>query len=507
MVNILIATYSAYPRVGGRSTYIRGLMNELEHRGHRVDLIAHAPGLCEIYQSSGRRVDKQPIREQVVPIVDRYFDRHFPSATDWIRWREIERCTFETAIRRFNLTDYDIVHAQDILSARCLYRIKPNDVPLIVTYHNVKSREWAVNETLKHPMEMAFVRREEAVSALHADAVIFPCRWLQTAFLHQNFLVKNPHLIPYGVDGQFVESPIPTPRHTKPLIACPARLVPIKGHAYLLDALQILKSRGFHFQCWLIGDGVLRDGLAALCRGKNLVEEVHFLGNQDNVPTLLSQSDIVVLPTLHDTLPFAIMEAQLAGKPVVASRVGGIPEMISSESTGLLVEPRSSHELAEAVARLLTRPSLRHFMSQSARRWALRQWSLAKMGSETLQVYDEVMGGERGPSAVASCPDVELLEPLMTQWRGRHVSADQKGKIVGRITRADGRGVTAGTIHLMDISWVTLQTTQVNENGEFHFHDLPTAKYSLLATVPEHGETSRYVEVRRGEEAKIEMRV
>ncbi|MCL6626459.1 glycosyltransferase [Alicyclobacillus shizuokensis] len=506
-MKILIATYSAYPRVGGRSTYIKGLKEELEHQGHQVDLVAHAPGLCEIYHSSGHRVNKQAMREQVKPIVNSYFDEYFPHATNWVRWREIERYSVELALRQFQLGDYDLIHAQDILSARCLYRVKPSDIPLVVTYHNVKSHEWYVNQPSKHPLEMEYVIHEEAESAKAADAIIFPCTWLRNTFDGLHVPINNAHVIPYGTRLTFDQTSKTFDDDDIPLIVCPARLVPIKGHATLFDALYRLKLQGYRFRCWIVGDGVLRSSLESLCRVKGLEQFVYFLGNRNDVPNLLVQSDVVVLPTLHDTLPFAVMEAQLAGKPIVASRVGGIPEMIESEKTGWLVEPGNSMELADVLAHLLNLPSQRSKIGLSARRWAIKHWSVTRMVSETLKVYRQALRHDRNTSKDHSIPDAEFLEPLISKWKGVKILCDSNGTIVGRVTTSEGEQITRGTAHLMDISWVTLQIVSVDEHGEFRFTELPTGKYGLMITSPGYPAKSLYVEVTGNKEERIDIQI
>ncbi len=447
------------------------------------------------------------MREQVKPIVNSYFDKYFPHVTNWVRWREMERYSIELALQQFPLQGYDLIHAQDILSARCLYRVKPPDIPLVVTYHNVKSQEWLVNQPSKHPFEMEYVVHEEAESARAADAVIFPCMWIRDTFDGLHVSVNHAHVIPYGTHLSFDQTPKVSTDKDIPLIVCPARLVPIKGHSTLLDALYMLKLQGYTFRCWIIGDGVLRNHLEALCREKGLEQFVCFLGNRNDVPNLLVQSDIVVLPTLHDTLPFAVMEAQLAGKPIVASRVGGIPEMIESEKTGWLVDPGNSVELADVLAHLLKFPSRRTKMGLSAKRWAVKRWSVTRMVSETLKVYRQVLNQDRNIPADHSIPDTELLQPLISKWKGVKISCDSNGIIVGRVSTPEGEQVTRGTIHLMDISWVTLQMVSVDEHGEFRFTELPTGKYSLMITAPGHPAKSLYVEVTGNKEERIDIQI
>lgn len=507
-MKILIATYLAYPRVGGVSTYIGGLMQELTKRGHAVDLLAHTPGLDEIYLSGGGRIGKASLRAQVEPTVDHYFVEHWPRASQWIRWRETERLTFETVVGQFNLADYDVIHAQDALAAIAMHRVKPATTPLVVTYHNVKSREWQVSEPAKDPMEMDYIQREEALSAERANAVIFPCQWLHDSFMAFQISIPNPHVIPYGTIVP-AHSSTTIQNGCVPIIACPARLVPIKGHFYLFEALRLIRDQGYTFRCWVIGDGPLKTQLMSLRRALGLERMVEFLGARNDVGTLLARSDLIVLPTLHDTFPFVVIEAQLTGKPVVASRVGGISEMIEPAVDGWLVEPRDSTALADIMRRLLETPAERTAVGRQARQRAVNRWSLHRMVSETVRVYCEALMSNRPSPTHRPFPDVDFLSPLADKWNRRGVSFDSYGHVSGHIYTRDHSGLELPmVVHLQDASGVTLQSTLTDRFNDFRFTNLPPGKYALLIKTSNHDSPySSYVEVNGGEvSADIHLR-
>jgi len=102
---------------------------------------------------------------------------------------------------------------------------------------------------------------------------------------------------------------------------------------------------------------------------------------------------MVVVPSMQDNLPFVVMEAQAAGKAVVASRTGGIPEMVENGRSGLLVSPGDARELAAALSLLLNNPELGRTLGRQARSRAVRRWDGSRMVADILGVYEELMGG------------------------------------------------------------------------------------------------------------------
>jgi glycosyltransferase involved in cell wall biosynthesis len=137
-----------------------------------------------------------------------------------------------------------------------------------------------------------------------------------------------------------------------------ASLTPKKGHAYLLRAVGRLKNVGLDCSLALAGDGPERPRLEALSAQLGLEDRVHFLGVVRDAGDLVAAVDVFALPSLGEGLPLALLEAMHAGKPVVATAVGGVPELITSGVNGLLVARASETELADAIAELARSPEL-----------------------------------------------------------------------------------------------------------------------------------------------------
>jgi glycosyltransferase involved in cell wall biosynthesis len=141
------------------------------------------------------------------------------------------------------------------------------------------------------------------------------------------------------------------------VILCPARLVLIKGHTYLFQALEQLKAEHCLVECWIADSGAMESMLKQEVMNRKLHDVVRFLGARQDIPALMAMADLVVLPTLHDTSPLVIMEAQTAGIPVISTMVGGVTEMIENDRTGLIVPPRDSTFLSQAILKVLRDPA------------------------------------------------------------------------------------------------------------------------------------------------------
>lgn len=179
-----------------------------------------------------------------------------------------------------------------------------------------------------------------------------------------------------------------------------SRLNPQKGVEYLIEAVpEILKEIP---EAWfvIVGDVVMEsaeeerkycEGIVAKARELGVSERVVFTGLRRDVPHLLAAADLSVLPSLSEGLPNAVIEAMAAGLPVVASRVGGIPELIHQGHTGLLVPPGDIAALAKSMIALLANPFLRRRIGESARRHIQSEFSFQKMYQETIAIYHGVL--------------------------------------------------------------------------------------------------------------------
>jgi len=145
-------------------------------------------------------------------------------------------------------------------------------------------------------------------------------------------------------------------------------LLPIKGPEDLLEAMQLLWPQHPNTNLIYIGKGELESQLKDLATKSGFYKNVRFLGWRDDVHRILPIFDIFVLPSLNEGMGRAIVEAMAAGKPVVASRTGGIPDLVVDGKTGYLTEPGDPDGLANAIGRLIDSPLLRGQMGQAGRK-------------------------------------------------------------------------------------------------------------------------------------------
>jgi len=161
-----------------------------------------------------------------------------------------------------------------------------------------------------------------------------------------------------------------------------------KGLSYLIQAAElILKEAQFKNTLFVvIGEGMERELLEAMIKDKGLEQKFILTGKIDHAPKYLKAFDVFVLPSIKEGLPYTILEAMAAGVPIVASYVGGIPEMIENESNGFLILPKNPEMLAEKINELLKNPELAERFVQSSQ-IKLRGFSLDKMIESVQNLY------------------------------------------------------------------------------------------------------------------------
>jgi len=164
-----------------------------------------------------------------------------------------------------------------------------------------------------------------------------------------------------------------------------------KGYRTLLQAAQQLKHQGVQFRYLVCGDGPQGAALQEETRTLGLEAEVHFVGFCSEIPPYLSAADLFVHVPLWEGLGVAVIEALAAGLPVVASRVGGIPDLISDQQTGLLVPPQDSPALAAALHRLARAPAWASALGRTGQAQARARFDITVMARENITLYHELL--------------------------------------------------------------------------------------------------------------------
>lgn len=177
-----------------------------------------------------------------------------------------------------------------------------------------------------------------------------------------------------------------------PVIGVVAQLIRRKGHHILLEALPVVLASFPEIQVIFFGKGPRATALRDAIGQRGLSGQVRLAGFREDLPRLLPCLDLVVHPAVMEGLGVSLLQASCAGVPIVASRVGGIPEAVRDGVTGLLVEPGNPIELAEAIRRLLRDQTLAKRMGRAGRELVAREFSADIMVQGNLRVYQELVG-------------------------------------------------------------------------------------------------------------------
>lgn len=212
-----------------------------------------------------------------------------------------------------------------------------------------------------------------------------------------------------GVEIDRYETAIPHDRHkwglktSDVIIGCVARLSPEKGHKVLLQALVKVISRHPQTRLALIGDGEERERLQHLTADLNIVDFVRFLGLRVDVPEVLATCDLFALPSIQEGFPMVILEALAAGKAVIASEVGAIPDAIRHGSTGVLVPPGDADALADALCFLIEDQGARQRLGQNGRKFVREAYDFERTVGRYDDLYHKILGeaGMLRPSGLA----------------------------------------------------------------------------------------------------------
>ncbi len=178
------------------------------------------------------------------------------------------------------------------------------------------------------------------------------------------------------------------------LIGIVGRLVPVKNHSMFLQAARELRGMGRNVKFAVIGDGELREQLEAEARALGLNGEVYFTGWQRDLPGVYADLDLLVNTSLNEGTPVAVIEAMAAGVPVVATSVGGVPDIVTHGRTGTLVPSGDGAALARALAERLDCPEETRSMAQAAGADVVQRFSVEQLTASLDALYQELLAAK-----------------------------------------------------------------------------------------------------------------
>ena len=385
-------------RVGGAELALVHLALELQRRGHVCEVVALWPPypLSEDLEDGGVYVRR----------LDQTHRWNVPQAL-----RGMVR-----AMRDFRP---DIVHANLFFASLYVAATRPlvPDPSRVVTFHNLGYDSYPPRtlwHRLRKQIDSQLMRRSMNgwLAVSHAVAAHYMEHLGLTAI----------HVIPNGIDIGAVRATAERNRsmlstrynlpRARPWMLCPSRFKPEKGQSLLLDALARLKARGLTPGVLFAGDGPLEDGMRRRARSLHLDSQCDFLGPvaPSDVLALMTAADVVVVPSSHEGFGLAIAEAMALGRPVVATAVGGVPEVVVGEESGLLARPGDAQSLAYQLARILTDHSLRQTLAEGASSRA-KLWSIDRVADCHEEFYRTVCSLPGQPRR-STALDLSWAEPL-----------------------------------------------------------------------------------------------
>jgi len=255
----------------------------------------------------------------------------------------------------------------------------------------------SIRDTGEHQTPMQ--RRIEKLFCRMADCVVTNAEAVRKRLTNEGYDAEKIVVIHNGIElTRYAKKPAELGLHRElgvpsgtPLVAVFARLNELKGIEYFLRAVAGLIDRFRNVRFLIVGDGASRPELEKFSEHLGLNKHVVFLGFRLDVPTLLSEISVSVLPTLSEGLSNSLLEAMAAGVPVVATRVGGNPEVVQGGITGLLVPPRDAEALGQAIGQLLEQPSLGTKFGLAGRERVIKQFALERMTQATERLYEGLM--------------------------------------------------------------------------------------------------------------------
>ncbi|HET9986407.1 MAG TPA: glycosyltransferase family 4 protein [Longimicrobiales bacterium] len=359
------------PEVGGLESHVYYLCRDLVRLGHEVTMV------------TSRSKPEAPEREVMegINVVRTWFPgKH---TLGWSLHTVASIPIYERLAR-----EADVLHAQDFASGPPAMLAKHRfGKPLVLTLHTSHFLRLA-----KKPLWRPVLRQ-----------IIASADWLLAASeeLRDVGLSLYPHpraeALTNGVDTDMFRpvpgSLPPTPPGTRRVIV-PRRLFPKNGVEYFVRAVPLIRAEE-DVEAILVGDGPERPRLEALARELGVADAVHFLGARPNteMPGLIGSAEIAVFPSLMEATSVAALEAMSCERPVAASRVGGLPEIVD-ESVGTLFEPANPESLAERVVALLRRGDLREAGAR-ARERVVGRWSLGRLARRHEEIYRTLLSEKR----------------------------------------------------------------------------------------------------------------
>ena len=368
-MNILLLT--THLNIGGIAVYIVNLAKALKKKGHRAIVASSGGELVDELEKAGIahiRLDVKTKSELSTKLVPALME-----LVSLVRANEV-----------------DIIHAHTrVTQVIASLASKICGIPYVVTCHGFFSprlgrrlfgcwgtRTIAISDAVKEHLI-----RDFHVPAGRIDLIyngVDPARFRKIYTKTDQDALRNELRIKEGR-----------------VIGTIGRLSPVKGYRYLVEAFAQLRRMYDDLQLLIVGEGPEREMLQDIARDSEIENYVHFARPRLDTPAILSLIDVFVSSSIQEGLGLSIAEAMAAGKPVVASDVGGVSSLVKNKRTGLLVKPKDTRAIAEAVIQVLGDAELREKLSASGKRMISRLFTIDKMLAKVEGTYAEAIKAKK----------------------------------------------------------------------------------------------------------------
>lgn len=255
---------------------------------------------------------------------------------------------------------------------------------IIFTMHGLAS-----NEDWRPTLQKIVIKFLSWLTVLFSDKVIYINRKEFEQAKTWPFVKNRLELIYIGISPTIKNNFIKVEERPegKPIqIGTISELTKNKGLAYAIDAISKIKDRNIMFS--IIGEGEERKNLENQIKECLIEDKVKLLGFKDNAASYLGIFDTFLLSSVKEGIPYSILEAGLAGLPVIATNVGGVPEIIEDGISGILIPPKDPDAIRDALKKLLDNPDLRKTLGQNLKKTVEQKFSIDKMIEKTKKIYD-----------------------------------------------------------------------------------------------------------------------
>lgn len=359
---ILYLSTSSGP--GGAERVISNLSASLDPARFRAVLCLFRPGWIQVHTES------RGVRTYVIPTHGMF---------DW-RWM----LRFKRLLKDEHV---DLIHAHEFdANVQGTFVATLSGIPLVATVHG-KNYFW---EKLRRRLAYRWVSRRATMVTVSENLKHFVVEKVgidpgQVKVVYNGVDVL-PQIDPFDIGKCKEDLGLPSGNQ---IVGVVGNLYPVKGHQYLIASIPAVLAKCPNTTFVFAGRGQLEAELKSQAFQLGVNEQIRFLGLRQDIPRILSMLDVFVLPSLSEGLSMAILEAMVAGKPVIATDVGGNPELVEDGETGYLVPSQNSQALADRLITMLTNSARALQFGETGQRRAQGRFSLQTMVREYQVLYDQ----------------------------------------------------------------------------------------------------------------------